>query len=200
MTRISIYIPAHNAAEYLPRCIEALLKQTTAPDEILVIDDGSKDNTAEIAKRYQQVTLLRHGSNLGLGAARNTALRKARNEIVASLDADCVADPAWLERLALNMSDERIAGAGGRLVEGVRESAADRWRCAHMLQEWGIQRLENPLFLFGCNNVFRKSALLDAGGYDEGAPGPRTSYAPDYYGAYIRDPDGNKLHFVRRGD
>jgi predicted lactoylglutathione lyase len=44
------------------------------------------------------------------------------------------------------------------------------------------------------------AAAIAAGGYDEGAPGPRTSYAPDYYGAYIRDPDGNKLHFVRRGD
>jgi catechol 2,3-dioxygenase-like lactoylglutathione lyase family enzyme len=44
------------------------------------------------------------------------------------------------------------------------------------------------------------AAAMAAGGYDEGAPGLRTSYAPDYYGAYVRDPDGNKLHFVRRGD
>jgi len=44
------------------------------------------------------------------------------------------------------------------------------------------------------------AAAIAAGGYDEGAPGLRTSYAPDYYGAYVRDPDGNKLHFVRRGD
>jgi catechol 2,3-dioxygenase-like lactoylglutathione lyase family enzyme len=44
------------------------------------------------------------------------------------------------------------------------------------------------------------AAAMAAGGCDEGAPGLRTSYAPDYYGAYVRDPDGNKLHFVRRGD
>jgi catechol 2,3-dioxygenase-like lactoylglutathione lyase family enzyme len=44
------------------------------------------------------------------------------------------------------------------------------------------------------------AAALAAGGYDEGGPGLRASYAPDYYGAYVRDPDGNKLHFVRRGD
>jgi len=44
------------------------------------------------------------------------------------------------------------------------------------------------------------AAAMAAGGQDEGAPGLRTSYAPDYYGAYVRDPDGNKLHFVRRGD
>ena len=43
------------------------------------------------------------------------------------------------------------------------------------------------------------AAALAAGGTDEGAPGPRPHFAPDYYGAYVRDPDGNKLHFVRRG-
>ena len=44
------------------------------------------------------------------------------------------------------------------------------------------------------------AAALAAGGLDEGAPGPRPHFAPDYYGAYVRDPDGNKLHFVRRGE
>ena len=44
------------------------------------------------------------------------------------------------------------------------------------------------------------AAAMAAGGTDEGAPGPRPKYTADYYGAYVRDPDGNKLHFVRRGD
>jgi glycosyltransferase involved in cell wall biosynthesis len=167
MTQVSVYIPAYNAARTLALCIEGLLGQTHPPHEILVIDDGSQDETAEIARRYAQVTLVQHGTNLGLGAARNTAFGMARNDIVASLDADCIADAPWLECLLVNMSDERVAGAGGRLVEGVRESLADRWRCAHMLQEWGTERIANPLFLFGCNNVFRKSAVLDVGGYNE---------------------------------
>ena len=44
------------------------------------------------------------------------------------------------------------------------------------------------------------TATIAAGGSEEGKPGPRPQYAPDYYGAYARDPDGNKLHFVRRGE
>ena len=44
------------------------------------------------------------------------------------------------------------------------------------------------------------AAAIAAGGHDEGPPGARASYAPDYYGAYVRDLDGNKLHFVRRGE
>jgi len=97
MTRVSAYIPAYNAARTLALCIEALLGQTHAPHEILVIDDGSHDKTAEIARRYAQVALVQHGTNLGLEAARNTALRMARNDIVASLDAGCIADARWLE-------------------------------------------------------------------------------------------------------
>jgi glycosyltransferase involved in cell wall biosynthesis len=63
----------------------------------LVTDDGSQEETAEIARRYAQVTLVQHGTNLGLGTARNTAFRMARNDIVASLDADYIADARWLE-------------------------------------------------------------------------------------------------------
>ena len=65
------------------------------------------------------------------------------------------------------MNDPKIAGVGGRLLEGVQRTVADRWRAAHMPQEWGPEPIENPKFLFGCNNLFRKSAVLAAGGYDE---------------------------------
>jgi GT2 family glycosyltransferase len=164
---VSVYIPAYNVAEFLSQSIESLLAQTLPPDEILVIDDGSQDATAEIAARNPQVTLIRHERNLGLAAARNTAFRRARNELVGSLDADCVADANWLASLAAHFADPRITGAGGRLIEGVKRTVADRWRGAHMTQEWGPEPIRDPKFLFGCNNLFRKSAVLDAGGYDE---------------------------------
>ena len=167
ITPISVYIPAYNAAEFLAQSIESLLAQSLPPDEILVIDDGSRDATPEIAGRYPQVTLIRKESNLGLAAARNTAFLTARNDLVAALDADCIADPGWLAALAARFIDPRIAGAGGRLIEGVRRSVADRWRCAHMTQEWGADPIHDPKFLFGCNNIFRKPAVLEAGGYDE---------------------------------
>jgi glycosyltransferase involved in cell wall biosynthesis len=165
--RISVYIPAYNVAEFLPQSIESLQAQTLPPDEILVIDDGSRDNTPEIAARYPKVTLIRHEKNRGLAAARNTAFKTARDELVASLDADCIADANWLASLAAHFADPKITGVGGRLVEGVQRTVADRWRAAHMPQEWGPEPIREPKFLFGCNNLFRKSAVLEAGGYDE---------------------------------
>jgi cellulose synthase/poly-beta-1,6-N-acetylglucosamine synthase-like glycosyltransferase len=165
--KVSVYIPAYNVAEFLSRAIEGVLAQTVPADEILVIDDGSRDATVEIAQRFEQVTLVRHPQNRGLGAARNTAFRTARNELVASLDADCVPDPAWLRGLVRHFDDRRLAGVGGRLVEGNKNTVADRWREAHMAQHWGEEPLRNPKFLFGCNNLFRKSLVQAAGGYDE---------------------------------
>ena len=167
VTEISVYIPAYNVARFLPRSIESVLGQSLAPAEILVVDDGSADNSAEIAARYPAVTLVRHERNRGLAAARNTAFRSARCEFVASLDADCVAEPAWLENLAPHLNDPGVAGVGGALAEGVQISLADRWRNAHMPQQWGPAPIRNPKFLFGCNNLFRKSAVLGVGGYDE---------------------------------
>jgi len=167
VANVSIYIPAYNASEFLERSIESILAQTLIPDEILVIDDGSKDSTAEITSRYSRVKLIRHEKNRGLAAARNTAFQLARNELVASIDADCVADSEWLATLVSHMDDLKLAGVGGRLIEGVQCSVADRWRSAHMPQEWGLEPIRDPIFLFGANNLFRKSAVLGVGGYDE---------------------------------
>lgn len=165
--KVSVYIPAHNAGEFLARSIESLLAQSLSPDEILVIDDGSRDNSAEIATAYKGCTLIRHKVNKGLAAARNTAMQAARNDFVASIDADCIAHPSWLSELAKNMDDPKLAGVGGKLTEEIQDSLADRWRAVHMPQEWGDSLLRNPPFLFGSNNLFRKSAVLEAGGYDE---------------------------------
>jgi GT2 family glycosyltransferase len=167
MDKISVYIPAYNSAEFLCRAIDGLLAQTHPANEILVVDDGSQDATPEIAARYPAVTLIQHPLNRGLAAARNTAFQASRNELVASIDADCVPETGWLAALARYFDDPAVVGVGGRLIEGVQRTAADRWRRAHMPQEWGDQPLRNPRFLFGCNNLFRRSAVLEAGGYDE---------------------------------
>jgi GT2 family glycosyltransferase len=71
--KVSVYIPCYNVANYLAPVLEGALQQTLPPDEILVIDDGSKDQTCEIAARYP-VTIVRHERNRGLAAARNTGI------------------------------------------------------------------------------------------------------------------------------
>jgi O-antigen biosynthesis protein len=165
--KVTAYIPVYNGAEYVGRNIEGLLAQTIPFDEIMVVDDGSRDATAEIVRRYPNVRLITHTKNRGLAAARNTAVEAATHELIASFDADCVADPNWLEYLLPLMADPKVAGAGGILLEGVQTTLADKWRLARMAQHWGPDFIRHPRFLYGCNNALRKSAILDAGGYKE---------------------------------
>jgi len=165
--RITAYIPVYNVSACLPRAIEGLLSQTQPFDEILVIDDGSNDNSVEIAASYPQVKLIRHEKNRGLAAARNTAIRAARNELVASVDADVIADPTWIAALAPHFEDPKVAGVGGILFESMQRTLPDRWRFARMGQQFGPKIERNPKCLYGSNTVYRKSAVMGLGGYNE---------------------------------
>lgn len=166
MGPVSIYVPCYNAEPWLERVLAGALAQTLRPGEIIVVDDGSRDRTVEIAARFP-VTLIRQDRNRGLAAARNTAMRAARNELVAALDSDVVPESAWLERLAPHFANPRIALGGGKLLEAVDRTLADRWRAVHLRQHWGDAPLENPGFVFGANTLARRSAVLEVGGYDE---------------------------------
>ncbi|MBI3977217.1 MAG: glycosyltransferase [Chloroflexi bacterium] len=94
---VSAIIPAYNQAAFVSQAIESVLDQTCAEREVIVVDDGSTDETAEVVARYgdrvRQVTQ----ANAGLAAARNTGIRHARGEYLAFLDADDVWLPQKLE-------------------------------------------------------------------------------------------------------
>lgn len=166
MNQVSLYVPCYNAARFIERSIEAALNQTMPPSEVIIVDDGSSDETVEIAKRYP-VVIVRHEGNKGLAAARNTGVRSARNQLVASIDADCVPRPDWLEKLLERMTEETVAGAGGQLVERNQDSLPDLWRSVHMKQSHGDELIVNAAFIFGHGTVFRKSALEKVGLYNE---------------------------------
>lgn len=165
MHRVTLYVPCHNGARYIRKCIEGVLQQRYPVEEIFIIDDGSTDTSAAIASGYP-VRIVRHGVRKGLASARNTGVMCAQTDFVASLDADCVAAPEWLEIVMRNFSDENIAGVGGRLLEACLDSDADQWRARYMKQHLGEERLVNPAFFAGSNTVFRKRCIVEAGMYD----------------------------------
>src|SRR5947209_10865373 len=103
MARVSVIIAAFDAEQHVAAAITSVQRQTEQDFEILVIDDGSVDETARIVARIAEqdgrIQLLRNGVNAGLGAARNLGLAAARGEWVAFLDADDVFEPVRLARL-----------------------------------------------------------------------------------------------------
>jgi glycosyltransferase involved in cell wall biosynthesis len=85
--KISVIIPAYNRVTTLARAIDSVLAQSYKVDEIIVVDDGSNDATSEVAKVYEEVSLLRQ-NNMGVATARNNGVMMASNEWIAFLDSD----------------------------------------------------------------------------------------------------------------
>jgi glycosyltransferase involved in cell wall biosynthesis len=90
--RVSVIIPAYNAAAYLPGAIESVLRQTVPPFEIIVIDDGSEDETPRVLEPYRQRIIYQVQNNSGPAVARNRGIEAATGDLIAFLDADDI----WL--------------------------------------------------------------------------------------------------------
>lgn len=169
---VTAYIPCYNATRYLEETLQAIFEQSCVPAEILVIDDGSTDHSVEVAQRFP-VEVIRHGTNKGLAAARNTAIGNAHYELLAAVDADVVVEPDWLEWMLAALSDDEISGVGSKLIERFQDTPANRWRALHMIQDLGAKGFttKNPeyqnIYLSGFGTLFRKSALREVGGYNE---------------------------------
>jgi glycosyltransferase involved in cell wall biosynthesis len=88
MPKVSVIIPTYNHACYLPEAIESVLDQTYRDFEVIVVDDGSSDNTQEVVTRFGVQVIYIRQENRGLPAARNTGIRASAGEYVAFLDAD----------------------------------------------------------------------------------------------------------------
>lgn len=164
--KISVYVPCYNAERTIAPCLASLIAQRRKPDEILLVDDGSTDRSLDIAKRFPGVKIIQHAVNKGLATARNSGIRFSKGDLVASIDSDCAADPLWLQILEAEMErNPDLSGVAGAVNESERGTVPDRWRTFHMAQHYGKNVIENPRFLFGANTVFRRAALLAAGGY-----------------------------------
>jgi glycosyltransferase involved in cell wall biosynthesis len=99
MPRVSIIIPAYNAAALLPQTLDSIVAQTYRDWEAIVADDGSTDETAAVARdRDPRILCVRSARNRGVGGARNLAFSRARGELIALLDADDTWLPEYLER------------------------------------------------------------------------------------------------------
>ncbi|MBV8174391.1 MAG: glycosyltransferase family 2 protein [Verrucomicrobia bacterium] len=168
---VSVIIPALNAAKYIRQALDSVLSQTYKRIEAIVVDDGSSDATStiieEFVKRDSRVQLVWQ-SNAGVGAARNTAIGKARGKYIASLDADDFWFPEKLEKQVACMEQYGIETGlvycwstlidehGDFLSNGLPQTVEGRLRHALILRN-----------VVGCASVplFRASALEQVGLY-----------------------------------
>jgi GT2 family glycosyltransferase len=164
--KVSVLVCAYNAADTLDDCLLSL-QQLTYPDyEVIVVNDGSRDRTGEIAHSYPGVRVV-DVMNGGLSAARNVALAAATGEIVAYTDADVRVDPDWLTYLVQPFLRSGVVGSGGPNIV----PPDDPWmaQCVarapggptHVLLDDRIAE-----HVPGCNMAYRRDALLAIGGFN----------------------------------
>jgi O-antigen biosynthesis protein len=163
---MSVVICAHNAESTLDECLRHTSAVDYEPFEVIVVDDGSTDATASIARKHDGVRVL-SVPHAGLAAARNEGLRAATGEIVAYLDSDAYPSAEWLLYLALGFDRPDVVGVGGPSTAapqddmGSHQVAAAPGGPVHVLL--GDDRAEH---IPGCNMAFRKSILEQIGGFD----------------------------------
>lgn len=181
LPRVSVLIGAYNNASTLARAAGSILGQTVGGDELelLIIDDGSGDDTvavaATIAAADTRVKLLSMGANVGISRSLNAGLAAARAPIVAVQDADDYSDPRRLERqLGVLEDNPSIAVVGCRMeeVDAAGRSLAPRTTFAAGDVRPVLLRF-NPIPNTAA--AFRRAAALELGGYD-----PRYRYAMEY--------------------
>lgn len=85
---ISVVIPVYNRAAYIKKALDSVIRQTCPPAEIVVVDDGSTDETQSVLATYRDIYVIRHNTNRGVSAARNSGIKEAKGEWIAFLDSD----------------------------------------------------------------------------------------------------------------
>src|SRR5208282_4042438 len=164
--RVSVVVCTYNGARTLADCLDGVAGLRQAAHEVLVVDDGSTDDSARIA-RERGVRVI-STDNRGLSAARNTGADHTTGDVIAYIDDDARPDPDWLAHLAPAFADPAVAAAGGPNV--LPPSSGAVATCVanapggptHVLL--GDTDAEH---LPGCNLAVRRSALEAAQGFDE---------------------------------
>lgn len=116
--RVSVVVPVYNGRATIGDCLASLLEVDFPREafEVLVVDNGSRDGTADLVARHGAAVRLLHESKRGPAAARNRGLREARGEVVAFTDADCVVERGWLRAITAPLADPTVGIAGGRIL------------------------------------------------------------------------------------
>lgn len=190
---ISIIVPTFNGAARIGQTLDALRdqsKQHTA--EILVVNDGSTDNTAEVVRRYSGVRLINQ-ANAGPAAARNRGAAEALGAIILFTDDDCVPTPEWLPAMLAPFADPEVVGAKG-IYRTLQKSIVARFVQIEYEDKYRMMSsFEYIDFVDTYSAAFRRERFLEMTGYDTSFP---VACAEDIELSYRMSGRGWKMKFV----
>ena len=157
---LTLVIPAYNEERHLKACLDGVARQTIMPDEVIVVDNNSRDKTAEIAKSYRFVTLLEE-KHQGRGHARTRGFNAATSDILGRIDADSVIDPDWVERVLADFALHDVDSVTGlgvtNLLPHIIFIQSTFWSRVYF---WMIHAYFGANTMWGANCAIRRSAWL----------------------------------------
>lgn len=163
--KTSVVLLTKNSATTVKKTLESIINQTQKPDEIVVVDGNSKDDTQDIVKQYPIKLITEPG--LGFGHARNLGVKNAEGDIIFFIDSDCYADDKWIEKVLPHFSDPNIAGVTGQTClwntnHGVARFLACVGGRVDMPTKQQLVKIAPTM-----NLAIRREAILEVGGFDE---------------------------------
>ncbi len=163
LPRVSLIMPAYNAAQFINTSIRSVLDQTWQEWELLVINDGSQDRTADIVRSFNDSRIrLFEQSNAGVSKARNSGLENAQGEFVAFLDADDVLPPDSLKaRAEILMEEPDTAFVDGRVLtmHHLTGLLTERFRPSHSGDAFPLLMNLSARVFFGPTWMIRRSVI-----------------------------------------
>ena len=187
---VAVIIVNYNGGALLAECLRHLHLQTVQPENVLVVDNASVDESADCSGEFPDITVLKMRSNLGFAAGNNRAITKCDTEFVALLNPDAFPEPDWLEQLlnaaktnpdAAMFGSRQLCRENPDILDGIGDiyhMSGLVWRQRHGVRQQTEDLAPREIFSpCAAAALYRRQALMDAGGFDE-----------DYF-CYVEDVD-----------
>ena len=165
-SRISAYIPCHNNAQTIKRCIQSIREQSIQVSELFVISDGSSDESVEVVTSLG-VDLIELKKNYGRGYVRAKAMEHAKYDYVLCCDATLTLEQDFIKKALIHFSSENVGAVFGKVRLKVKHTAIDRWRSIYLFKEKEPPHLLHNISLLTGGAILKKEATLKIGNYDQ---------------------------------
>ena len=185
--RVCLAVATYNSVSTIVSCVESLVATEYPDKEIIIVDDGSTDETLEVLKKYPVKVIQQN--HQGVSAARDNAFRNSTGEIVAYTDSDCMVDKQWVNELIKPFSDSQVGAVTGKTIFQTDSRCTSRIRSLDIEERYTKRNTYTGL-ANGTNCAIRKKILEEIGGFN-----PEWFHAEDTEVSYRILQKGFKIYY-----
>jgi len=190
--KIDVVIPAYNEEKRIGKCINSLLNQTVIPNNIIIVNDCSTDNTKQMVESYAKknkiIKLINKKTNQGRGKALKTGIASATGDVLAFTDGDSIATKDWIEGICKEFSKKNVAAVGGAFLPLNNKSLIANTNYLYESVFLDFLKIA-PNKLPGANMAIKKNILRELGGL------PENTWSEDSYTTLLLTKKNYKIIF-----